>query len=97
MRKPGTLLLAGMLALNIAMWLALTHAANAPSWTGMIKGLSVSPYGRNDDPQIGRHPTLQEVTRDMDVLATATKRIRTYSVEGVLAEIPEFYTSPKYR
>lgn len=88
MRKPGTLLLAGMLALNIAMWLALTHAANAPSWSGMIKGLSVSPYGRNDDPQVGRHPTLQEVTRDMDVLASATRRIRTYSVEGVLADIP---------
>ncbi|MDA0663387.1 MAG: glycosyltransferase [Proteobacteria bacterium] len=74
---------------SLATWSFVNQPATAPDWTGgTLTGLSYSPYGAGQDPVDGDMPTAEMIGRDLDLLRGQTTAIRTYSVDGVLRDIP---------
>jgi len=84
----GVLLL--LVLANIGAWALNNQPANLKSpWAGTIAGVAFSPYGIDDDPTRGRHPTRAQIERDMDVVAPHVLSVRTYSSTNGLEVIPE--------
>ncbi len=59
-----------------------------PPWTDVIPGFAFSPYQAGQSPLNDTHPSVEDIARDLAVLDGKTTAIRTYSVTGVLADIP---------
>jgi exo-beta-1,3-glucanase (GH17 family)/cellulose synthase/poly-beta-1,6-N-acetylglucosamine synthase-like glycosyltransferase len=86
----STTILAVLLALLLAAcgWAAMNRPAPAPAYGGRIGGLSFSPFRRGESPAAGHYPTQAELRADLRLAARMTGQIRTYTVQGVLGEIP---------
>ncbi|MGB6085387.1 MAG: cellulose synthase, partial [Parvibaculum sp.] len=78
-----------VIAANLAVWAALNRPHHAEAWTGEIVGLSYSPYRQGQDPTQNRHPTLEQIKADMQLLSGTVQAIRTYSVIKGQEKIPE--------
>src|SRR5690606_1911990 len=78
-----------VIAANLAVWAALNRPHHAEAWTGEIVGLSYSPYRQGQDPTQNRHPTLEQIEADMQLLSGTVQAIRTYSVIKGQEKIPE--------
>ena len=60
-----------------------------PSWPDTLDGVSFSPFRVNQSPlNIASFPTEEEVLEDLTLINERADAIRTYSVEGVLGDIP---------
>src|SRR3546814_19592025 len=88
MRKSGASILFLIIAINAAIWIGLTRSESMPSWSGIINGVSFQPYRGDQDPQVGEHPTPDQIAEDLSLLAPYTSRVRTYSIENVLSDVP---------
>jgi len=65
---------------NVAIWAGLNRPETTKSWTGgAINGVSFSPYSANESPMEDRHPSAEEITADLRVVAPMVKSVRTYS------------------
>ena len=53
-----------------------------------IAGFAYSGYGRDQSPLTNEYPDEAELARDIDLLATLTKRVRTYSSLDNAAVVP---------
>ena len=76
-------------ALFTGIWALYNRPVTAPDWPEQISGYSFSPYRQGQSPQTGVEPSEQEIRSDLELLSKQTDSIRTYSVDGVLAEIPQ--------
>jgi exo-beta-1,3-glucanase (GH17 family)/glycosyltransferase involved in cell wall biosynthesis len=86
---PATVLavlIAALLALCV--WTAANRQVSPPDFTGKISGLAVSPFQRGQSPEAGSYPSKAELRADLVRAARVAGQIRTYSVQGVLGEIP---------
>ncbi len=79
-------LLCALLALGT--WTLVNRPAEVPGFTGEVAGLAFSPFHRGESPQDNSYPTIGEMRTDLLQAASMTGRIRTYTVQGALADIP---------
>ena len=77
-----------MVAINVSGWASFGWPIDGePSWYGRIKGLSFSPFQRDESPLRGERPTLDEVDKDLAVVSEKTDRIRTYGGNDATEEV----------
>ena len=75
-------------ALFTGLWALYNRPVSAPDWPEQISGFSFSPFRIGQSPQENRYPTPEQIRSDLELLSERTDNIRTYSVEGTLADIP---------
>ncbi len=85
---PTLFVLLALSAITLGLWALINKPQTLPDWPSQVAGYAYSPYRAGQDPMQGRHPTTAEVRADLALLATQTQRIRTYSVDGILGEVP---------
>jgi len=69
--------------------LVLNKPVPVPTWPETLNGISFSPFRANQSPDdIESFPTQDEVLEDLTLIDQQADAIRTYSVEGVLGDIP---------
>ncbi len=88
MRWANPVLFAAAAASALGAFALLARPAAAPPWPARIEGFAFSPLRPGDDPARAHYPTAAEVDADLALVATKAGSIRTYSLEGPLAEIP---------
>ncbi len=89
LRGGGPLLIVITIALlNLALWAALNRPTTIVPWSGMINGVSFSPYGSDQNPMRGDHPDPAIVARDLQLLVGKVNRIRTYTSTDGVEEVP---------
>ncbi|GAB3462316.1 glycosyltransferase [Azotobacter salinestris] len=75
-------------ALFTGFWALYNLPVSAPDWPEQISGYSFSPFRPGQNPQENVYPSDDEVRADMELLSRQTDSIRTYSVDGALANVP---------
>ncbi|HEX7127897.1 MAG TPA: glycosyltransferase [Thermodesulfobacteriota bacterium] len=75
-------------ALTVALWAYVNRPSEEVPWHGRIRGVSFSPFKLDQSPATGRLPTEADIAADLALVARKSDAIRTYGVEGSLAEIP---------
>jgi exo-beta-1,3-glucanase (GH17 family)/cellulose synthase/poly-beta-1,6-N-acetylglucosamine synthase-like glycosyltransferase len=83
----GAILLSAAVALGVWQTAERPHAV--PDYDGSVAGLAFSPYHRGETGITGPGPTDAEIRSDLELAADQADRIRTYSVRGTLADIPQ--------
>lgn len=85
LQGKGTLFIVITVALlNLCLWAMLNRSQTIVPWSGVINGVSFSPYGAGQNPLNGDHPDPSIVAKDLELLAGKVTRIRTYtSTDGV--------------
>ena len=75
-------------ALFAGIWALYNRPVSAPDWPEQISGYSFSPFRQGQNPQTNTYPSDAEMRADLELLTKQTDNIRTYSVDGSLANIP---------
>lgn len=86
---PSLLILAIFATLTFAVWAYLNRPTREPPWPARIQGFAFSPFRANEDPTRFEMPTDEEIDADLALLEGKVNAVRTYSVEGTLADVPE--------
>jgi exo-beta-1,3-glucanase (GH17 family)/cellulose synthase/poly-beta-1,6-N-acetylglucosamine synthase-like glycosyltransferase len=90
MKTIGSLLIAAVFAsLTFAVWAYLNRPTREPPWPARIQGFAFSPFRANEDPTRFEMPTDAEIDEDLKLLEGRVNAVRTYSVGGTLADIPD--------
>src|SRR4029077_10920214 len=74
--------------LTLSLWAIVNRPEQEPPWPKRIQGFCFQPMRAENDPTHGNLPSEQQVDEDLQFLQGRTHAVRTYSVEGVLGEIP---------
>lgn len=74
---------------TLAPSLFKTVIEGLPDWPDTVYGFSYAPYRPGQDPYKKIFPTREQIKEDLMLIRPLTRRIRTYSIEGTLADIPE--------
>ena len=74
--------------ISVSLWAYINRPQALPEWPERVTGFAFSPYQAGQDPREHIYPSLEEIDSDLSLLAGKVTAIRTYSVEGTLAEIP---------
>ncbi|MEO5377428.1 MAG: glycosyltransferase [Magnetococcus sp. DMHC-6] len=75
--------------MTLSLWAWFNRALEEPLWPDRVMGFAFSPYRADQDPQQDIHPTEAQIDEDLALLAGKTYAVRTYTVKGVLAEVPK--------
>ncbi|MBF0179199.1 MAG: glycosyltransferase [Magnetococcales bacterium] len=87
--KPSHWMVVGAVSLiTFSLWAWFNQPLEEPLWPDRVMGFAFSPYRADQDPQKNIHPTVEQIDADLALLAGKTYAVRSYTVEGVLAEIP---------
>lgn len=60
-----------------------------PAWPERVQGFSFSPMRAEHDPIVGKVATVEQIEQDVALLSGKTHAIRTYTVDGPMAHVPE--------
>lgn len=71
-----------------AVWAWVNRGVEMTDAEHRIAGFAYSGYGRDESPLTREYPSETELARDIDLLATLTKRVRTYSSIDNAAVVP---------
>lgn len=88
MNRAGLIITLLMGCLALLLWKIVNVPGVEPPWPTMITGYSFSPYQGEQGPESGSFPTIEQIDRDLSLLAGNAHAIRTYSVDGTLADAP---------
>jgi exo-beta-1,3-glucanase (GH17 family)/glycosyltransferase involved in cell wall biosynthesis len=88
MTRANILICIAIAVVSISFWALLNRPEIEPPWPDHIQGFSFSPMRAWNNPLEQNLPTAEEIDLDLQLLAGKTNAIRTYSVEGVQAQIP---------
>ena len=86
---PGLLIAAAFAALTCAVWAFLNRPAAEPPWPAHIQGFSFQPFHMGEDPTHLILPTDAEIDSDLKLLRGKINAVRTYGVNGSLADVPQ--------
>jgi len=75
--------------LTIALFALLNQPISEPAWPVTIQGFSFSPYQKEQNPEKGLQPDDADIERDLTLLRGKTHAVRTYTVQGAMADVPE--------
>lgn len=70
------------------IWGYANQPIQEPSWPAKVPGFAFSPYQSGESPFKNRFPTSESISDDIRLLVGKTDALRTYSVNGVFAQIP---------
>lgn len=89
MRISSIVIIVVIAAVNAALMAALHRPyGGAVAWEGTLRGVSFSPYARNQSPVVDIHPNVAQIENDVAVLAGAVRALRTYTVSYGFDAIP---------
>ncbi len=60
-----------------------------PPWPERVMGFSFSPMRAEHDPIVGNVATVEQIEQDIALLSGKTHAIRTYTIDGPMAHVPE--------
>ncbi len=60
-----------------------------PPWPDRVMGFSFSPMRAEHDPIVDNVATVEQIDEDLALLAGKTYAVRTYTVDGPMAHVPE--------
>jgi exo-beta-1,3-glucanase (GH17 family)/cellulose synthase/poly-beta-1,6-N-acetylglucosamine synthase-like glycosyltransferase len=86
---PGLFVAAVFATLTFAVWAFVNRPTAEPPWPPHIQGFAFSPFRANEDPTRHEMPTDAEIDSDLKLLTGKADTVRTYSVEGTLADVPQ--------
>ena len=87
--NPAALLALGLTAAaSLGVWTAENQPQSAANYSGSVGGFAFSPFHRGETPEKLQFPSESEIRSDLAVVSRYTSQIRTYNLEGSLAEIP---------
>ena len=89
MKRANVLIGVAIAVFTVGFWALMNRPEEQPSWPGRIQGFSFSPMRADQSPISGIYPSVEQIDADLALLAGKTNAIRTYTVEDVLARIPE--------
>lgn len=89
MRRVNVLIAVAIAALSIALWALINRPDIESPWPDVIQGFAFSPMRADDNPIEHLLPSPEDIDRDLALLESKTHAVRTYSVEGSLAKVPE--------
>ncbi len=95
MTKSNFIIVIAVAIMAVSLWSFANRPEQEPAWPSRIQGFSFSPMRAGQSPVVKVYPTEAEIDADLALLAGKTHAIRTYSVEDVLAKIPDL--ASKYR
>src|SRR5262245_33226701 len=87
MRRTVSILVLVGLA-NLAVFALLNRPIDPPAWTGVIPGVSFSPYRVGQGPVDKVFPTVEQIREDLRGLAPHTRSVRTYTSLDGMDQIP---------
>ncbi|MCL7462533.1 glycosyltransferase [Pseudomonas sp. NW5] len=89
-RKLGLnlVMVVAVASLFTGLWAWYNQPIKAPDWPDNISGYSYSPFRLGQNPQEAIYPSEAEVRQDLELLSRQTDNVRTYSVDGILGDIP---------
>jgi len=89
MTKSNFIIVMAVAIMVVSLWSIGNRPEQEPAWPSRVQGFSFSPMRAGQSPVVKAYPTVAEIDADLALLAGKTHAIRTYSVEDVLAKIPE--------
>lgn len=90
---PSVLALFAFVLLVLGGYGYVNQPAQEPPWTQAIPGFAFSPYQAGQSPIAQVEPSVDDINRDLALLAGKSQAIRTYTVAGVFGEIPRLAKS----
>jgi len=88
MTRANFLIAVAIAAITFSLWAFLNQPETEPPWPDRISGFSFSPLRANQNAIEKILPSPKEIDEDLALLSSKTHAVRTYTVEGVYAEIP---------
>jgi exo-beta-1,3-glucanase (GH17 family) len=88
MNRANILVAIAIAVIFSSMWALFNRPEHEPAWPNRIQGFSFSPFRHNQSAIDHLLPTVEEINADLALLANKTHAVRTYTMEGSLAEIP---------
>jgi exo-beta-1,3-glucanase (GH17 family)/cellulose synthase/poly-beta-1,6-N-acetylglucosamine synthase-like glycosyltransferase len=88
MRFSGVVVLTLVVLGNIAAWTFINRPKTDVDWQGMIRGVSFSPYGKEDSPILGKLPSAEAIDRDLALVAGKVAMVRSYSALDGMEVVP---------
>ena len=88
MNRSGLIITIIMGCLALLLWQVVNAPDMEPSWPSKIQGFSFSPFREGQSPSKRIYPTVEQIDRDLAILAGDVHAVRAYTVEDTLAEIP---------
>ncbi len=76
-------------ALSVLLWALVNQPDRLPPWPDTIQGFSFTPMQRHHKPAEGDFPTTEEINSDLAQLEGKSFSVRTYTVAGSIAQIPQ--------
>ena len=89
MNRSGLIITIIMGCLALLLWKVVNTPDMEPSWPSKIQGFSFSPFREGQSPSKRIYPTVEQIDRDLAILAGDVHAVRAYTVEDNLAEIPK--------
>ncbi len=81
--------------LTVCVWAVLNQPVMEPPWPETLQGVAFSPYHENQDAVAGITPSAEEIDADLTMLEGKIHAVRTYTSEGVFAQVPELAAKHK--
>lgn len=88
MRKDSFIIAITVAVLTILFWALMNRPETEPPWPTKIQGFSFAPYHEGQSAVERIYPRREQIDADLALLAGHTHAVRTYSVDGILGEIP---------
>ena len=89
MRKTGIAILVLVVLGNLSLWAWFNRPVSEIAWTGVMEGMSFSPYQEGQSPFEQIHPSAADIESDLQFLQGKTRSVRTYSSANGLEAVPE--------
>ena len=93
MGRVNALIAVAIAALCVALWSLANRPDVEPAWPDTIQGMAFSPMRADNNPIEHLLPAPDEINADLAALQKKARAVRTYDVEGSLAEIPSLAKS----
>lgn len=74
--------------MTYSLWSYANRPHPEPPWPQRIQGFAFSPFRADQDAVAGVFPSAGQIDADLRLLAGKTHAVRTYSVDGTLADVP---------
>jgi cellulose synthase/poly-beta-1,6-N-acetylglucosamine synthase-like glycosyltransferase/exo-beta-1,3-glucanase (GH17 family) len=88
MRIKAIAALAIVIAINFAGWYLLNRPVAQRSWDGMIASVSFTAYQADQSPHDKQYPSVDQLDRDMSLVARVADGVRTYDALNGFENIP---------
>ena len=89
MSRSGAFITVLMAVMTALLWAVVNQPDREPAWPAKIQGFSFSPMRGEENPMRKIFPTAAEIDEDLALLAGDAHAVRSYTVEGPLAQVPE--------